>query len=125
MALVETTLAELAASFQLPALRFNRKGVAAVRLGEEDLVVIEKTAQGDGVLLSLIRFLPPHRPELAEKILRLCGPEGGHGLPIRPGLARNGEISLTVLFPERDFLLSGVARCIVALREIHDRIRSS
>ncbi len=120
MSLIDATLAEVAASFQLPSLSFNRNGVAALRLGENDLFSIEKVE--DGVLLSLARPLPPHRAGLAEKALRLCGPDGGLPLPVRPGLTRDNRLVLIAHFSEREFTLPETMRCLSMLRDAHTRI---
>jgi type III secretion system chaperone SycN len=120
MALLDSTLAEMADSLQLPAFSFNNKGVAALRLGETDLVSIEK--RDDGVLLSVARPLPPHRQGLAEKALRLCGKEGGLPFPARVGLTKDNRLVFMVWFDERAFVLSEALRCITALRDAHARV---
>jgi type III secretion system chaperone SycN len=120
MSLLDSTLAELADSLQLPALTFNDKGVAALRLGDTDLVSIEK--REDGVLLSVARPLPPHRPGLAEKALRLCGKEGGLPFPTRAGLTKDNRLVFMVWFHERSFVLSEALRCITALRDAHAKV---
>ena len=122
MSLVIATLAELAASFQLPSLAFNRNGVTALRLGETDLLTIEHAE--DGVLVSLARPLPQHRQGLAEKALRLCGPEGGLPFAVRAGLTRDNQLVLTVYFGERDFTLPETLRCLTLLRDAHTRVAS-
>ena len=120
MSLFAATLAELAAGFQLPSLAFNPNGVAALHLGETDLLTIEQVE--DGVLLSLARPLPPHSMGLAEKALRVCGPEGGLPMPVRPGLTKDGRLVLTVRFSEREFTLQDTLRCLSLLRDAHTRI---
>lgn len=120
MALLESTLAEIAESFQLPALAFNRNGVAALRLGETDIVSIER--RDGGVLLSVVRPLPHHRRGLAEKALRLCGNEGGLPYAVRAGLSKDNKLAFMVFFDERAFILSETLRCIAALREAHSRV---
>jgi type III secretion system chaperone SycN len=120
MSLVAATLAELAAGFQLPSLAFNRNGVVALILGETDYLTIEEAK--DGVLLSLARPLPPHRAGLAEKALRLCGPEGGLPFAVRPGLTGDKRLVLTVYFSAREFTLPETMRCLAMLRIAHTRV---
>ena len=120
MSLVAATLAELAAGFQLPSLAFNQNGVAALHLGETDLLTIEQVEEG--VLLSLARPLPPHRTGLAEKALWVCGPEGGLPMSVRPGQTKDGRLVLTVRFSEREFTLQDTLRCLSLLRDAHTRI---
>jgi type III secretion system chaperone SycN len=118
MSIVDTTLTELAPLFQLSALSFNRDGVAALRLGDRERIFFEKQARGAGVMLCVVRALPPHHRGIAEKALRLCGAEGGYSRPVRPGLTRDNELVLMTLFTERDFILSNVAPCIARLRDM-------
>ena len=125
MSLVDVTLAELASLFQLSSLSFNREGVAALRLGEKDRIFFEKQAAGDGVLVYVVRALPPHQRGIAEKALRLCGPEGGYSRPVRPGLTRDNELTLMTLLTERDFIPSNVAPCIAMLRDMQSGITGS
>lgn len=120
MPLIDRTLAEIAESLQLPAFGFNRNGVAALRLGETDLVSFERW--DDGVLVSVARPLPPHRRGTAEKALRMCGKEGGLAFPVRAGLTKDGRLALMVWFSERAFILSESLRCITVLREAQSRI---
>lgn len=119
MALIESTLQELAASFQLPALEFNRNGVAMLRLGERDTVSLEK--QDNGVLLSVARQLPPHRPGIAEKALHLCDPASGAPVPMRAGLTKDNKLVFITRFGEREFTLTEAVRCITAMREALSR----
>lgn len=125
MSLVDVTLAELASLFQLRSLSFNREGVAALRLGERDRIFFEKQATGEGVLVCVVRALPPHQRGIAEKALRLCGAEGGHSEPVRPGLTLDNELALMILFTKRDFILSNVAPCIAMLRDMQSGITGS
>ncbi|MDR2892632.1 MAG: hypothetical protein LBV80_06060 [Deltaproteobacteria bacterium] len=126
MSLADATLAELAASFQLPSLAFNENNVAALRIGgasdadETDFVSFEK--RGDSVFLSVARPLPPHRAGLAEQALRLCGKEGGFSIPIRAGLTSNGRLVFITRFTQSSFTLSETVRRITALRDAHSRL---
>ena len=120
MSLLDTTLQEIAESFQLPGLSFNRNGVAGLRVGETDLVSIER--REDTVLLSVARPLPLHRQKLAEKAMRLCGNEGGLPFPARAGLTKDNKLVFLCRFSEREFILSEALRCITALREAHSRV---
>ncbi len=120
MPLLESTLAEIAASFQLPGLAFNRNGVTALKLGETDTLSFEQV--DGGVLLNLARPLPAHRPGLAEKALRLCGEEGSQAFPVRPGLTKDGRLVFTVYFSERAFTLTETMRCLTLLRDMQTRV---
>jgi type III secretion system chaperone SycN len=120
MSLLDSTLAEMADSLELPAFAFNNKGVAALTLGATDLVSIEK--RETGVLLSVARPLPPHRQGLAEKALRLCGREGSLPFPARAGLTKDNRLVFTVWFGERAFTLTEALRCITALRQAQSKI---
>jgi type III secretion system chaperone SycN len=118
MALIDATLAELAASFNLPGLSFNSNGVVALRLGEHDLFSLE-LAEDQSILLSLARSLPPHRQGIAVKTLRLCGEAGV--IPMRAGIAKGGHLVLTARLSERAFTLQETMRCLTLLRETHKK----
>lgn len=120
MSLLDATLAELGASFQLPSLTFNKHGVATLRLGDTDMLSLEK--RDNAVLLSVTRSLPPHRRGLAEKALRVCGKESGAPTPVRAGLTRDNRLVLLARFTERTFTLPEAVRCINFLRDTHTRI---
>jgi type III secretion system chaperone SycN len=119
MHLMDDTLAELAASFNLPGLAFNANGVVALRLGEQDLFSLEKT-DNRNILLSLTRPLPPHRPGVALKTLRLCGEASA--LPMRAGLSKDDQLVLTTSLSERRFTLQEALRCLALLQEAHNTV---
>lgn len=120
MSLLDATLQEIAAAFQLPKLAFNNKGTLSLQLGEADILSFEKS--GDGVLFSVARPLPLHREGLGEKVLRLCGDEGGLPIAVRAGLSKNNHLVLSVFFTERTFIVPEFMRCLTTLREAHARI---
>jgi hypothetical protein len=128
MSLLESTLAELADSFQLPVLAFNADGLISLRLGQQDVFSLERTedrgAKGganNSILLSLIRPWPSHLPDGCQRILRLCGQSS---IPLRAGLTRDGKLALTSRLSERGFTLQETLRHLSLLRESHDRLRS-
>jgi hypothetical protein len=120
---MESTLTELAASFQLPALAFNADGVVNLHLGEQDVLSLERTEEQDtnrGVLLSLIRPLPPHMPDASQATLRLCAESL---IPLRAGLTRDGRLAFTSRLSEQTFTLQETLRRLAILRDTHDRLQ--
>ncbi len=117
--LLEGVLNEVGLSLGLPGLRFSRNHVAALQLGEVDTLFFEQV--GEGVLVSLSRPMPPHRPEIPENALRLCAPSQGTPLPVRSGLSRDNQLVFSIRFSEREFSVSHVSQGLTLLRNLLDR----
>ncbi len=120
MSLVDTTLAEIANSLELPSLSFNEKGVVALSWGDTDLISLER--RDNGVLLNLVRPLSQHRQGQAEKALRLCGTAGGLPFPTRAGLTKDNKLVFSVFFTEQHFILNEVLHCLNSLRDAHNAV---
>jgi hypothetical protein len=121
---MESTLAELAASFELAELAFNAEGVVNLRLGVQDVFSLERVEEQGAdrvVLLSLIRPCPPHLPDASQRILHLSGESA---IALRAGLTRDEKIVFTSRLSEQTFTLQQALRHLNILRETHDRLRS-
>lgn len=112
-------LNEVGISLGLPGLAFSRDNIAALQLGEADTLFFERL--GEGVLMSLSRPLPPHRPDIAVQALRLCAPGRGWPLPVRAGLSRDNRLVFSLRFTERSFSVTGVSQCLTLLRGLQEQ----
>ncbi len=120
MPFISATLKSLGESLGTGPLATDAKGLLSLRLGREDKLSFERVE--GGILMTLARPLPAHRPGLARKALEATAWERGLPFALRAGLSGENALTLTTRFSERAFVLHEVLACLSLLRDVQSSI---
>ncbi len=112
---------EFARSLSMNSPPWNGAGRAEFVFASRGRVVFE-TADEDLLLYLIDKSLPVHNPQLAERVLRLCGKMPAS--PVHPGLTPAGELVLLIRLQPRHQNLPDLERGLEQLFALQDRLNT-
>ncbi|MCD8351845.1 MAG: hypothetical protein LUC93_14655 [Planctomycetaceae bacterium] len=108
MEAIDRALADLAASFDLPALPLNERSVAALHISGMGEVQLQRVENGE-MVVALFRAMDESR---TEALLALCSPGRGHPWPLAGGLTGSGLLGFVMRLPPEAVSQLEMERCI-------------